>query len=107
MVTLFPTGTNLILVTLVLNLAFFVPGDSGSTWASPVTGDSDPKHGLTSRVTVVPNGTSPGPHVSGPTWASPGPGPESSSPGEADMVTLVPIWMSPRPGETGSPLGLK
>ena len=41
-------------------------------------------------VTVVPMGTSPGPHVSGPTWASPGPGPESASPGEADMMTLVP-----------------
>ena len=57
-------------------------------------------------VTVVPIGTSPGPHVSGPTWATPGPGPESASPGEADMMTLVPIWMSPRPGETGTPLGL-
>ena len=46
-VTLFPTGTDLILVTLVLTLASYVPGDSGSTWDSPVTGDSDPKHGLT------------------------------------------------------------
>ena len=47
MVILFPTGTDLIVVTLVLTLASSVPGDSGSTWASPVTGDSDPKHGLT------------------------------------------------------------
>ena len=47
MVTLFPTGTDLILVTLVLTLASSVPGDSVSTWASPVPGDSDPKHGLT------------------------------------------------------------
>ena len=47
MVTLFPTGTDLILVTLVLTLAYFVPGHSGLTWVSPVTGDSDPKHGLT------------------------------------------------------------
>ena len=47
MVTLFPTGTDLIVVTLVLTLASSVPGDSGSTWASPVTLDSDPKHGLT------------------------------------------------------------
>ena len=47
MVTLFPTGTDLILVNLVLSLASSVPGDSGSTWASPVTGVSDPKHGLT------------------------------------------------------------
>ena len=47
MVTLFPTETDLILVTLVLTLASSVPGDSGSTWASPVTGDSDSKHGLT------------------------------------------------------------
>ena len=43
----FPTGTELILVTLVLTLAYSVPGDSGSTWVSRVTGDSDPKHGLT------------------------------------------------------------
>ena len=47
MFTLFPTGTDLILVTLVLTLASSVPGDSGSTGVSPVTGDSDPKHGLT------------------------------------------------------------
>ena len=47
MVTVFPTGTDLILVTLILTLASSVPGDSGSTWTSPVTGDSDPKHGLT------------------------------------------------------------
>ena len=46
-VTLFPTGTDLIPVTLVLTLASSVPGDSGSTWDSPVTGVSDPKHGLT------------------------------------------------------------
>ena len=45
--TVFPTGTHLILVTLVLTLASSVPGDSGSTWASPGTGDSDPKHGTT------------------------------------------------------------
>ena len=47
MVTLFPTWTGLILVPLILTLASSEPGDSGSTWASPVTGDSDPKHGLT------------------------------------------------------------
>ena len=47
LVTLFPTETDLILVTLFLTLASSVPGDSGSTWASTVTGDSDPKHGLT------------------------------------------------------------
>ena len=47
MVTLFPSGTDLILVTLVLTLASSLPGESGSTWVSPVTGDSDPKHGLT------------------------------------------------------------
>ena len=47
MVTLFPTGTDLILVTLVLTLASSVPGESVSAWASPGTGDSDPKHGLT------------------------------------------------------------
>ena len=47
MVTVFPTGTDLILVTLVLTLASSLPGDSGYTWDSPVTGDSDSKHGLT------------------------------------------------------------
>ena len=46
-VTLFPTGTDLILVTLVLTLASSVPGYSGSTWDSLVTRDSNPKHGLT------------------------------------------------------------
>ena len=40
MLTLFHTGTDLILVTLVLTLASSVQGDSGSTWASPVTGES-------------------------------------------------------------------
>ena len=38
-----PTGTHLNLVTLVLTLASSVPGDSGPTWASPGTGDSDPQ----------------------------------------------------------------
>ena len=47
MVTLFPTGTDLILITQVLTLASSLPGHSGSTWASPVTCDCDPKHGLT------------------------------------------------------------
>ena len=46
-VTLFPSGTDLIVEILVLTLASSVPGDSGSNWGSPVTGDSDPKHGLT------------------------------------------------------------
>ena len=43
-----PSGTDLILVTLVLTLASSVPCDSGSPWTSPVSGNSDPKHGLTS-----------------------------------------------------------
>ena len=47
MVTLFPTGTDLILVPLILTLASSEPGDSGSNWASPVSVESDPKHGLT------------------------------------------------------------
>ena len=46
-VTLFPSGTDLIVVTLVLTLASSVPLDSGSTWTAPVSGDSDPKHRLT------------------------------------------------------------
>ena len=44
--TLFPSGTDLIVETLVLTLASSVPCDSGSTWTSPVTGDSDPTNGL-------------------------------------------------------------
>ena len=47
MVTVLPTGTDLILGTLVLTLASSVPGDSGSILGLPVSGDSDPKHGLT------------------------------------------------------------
>ena len=47
MLNLFPTGTDLMLVTLVLTVAISLPGNSGSTWAAPVTGDSDPVHGLT------------------------------------------------------------
>ena len=74
MVTLFPTGTDLILVPLILTLASSEPGDSGSTWTSPVTGDLILSMASPDLVTVVPIGTSPGPHVSGPTWASPGHG---------------------------------
>ena len=40
MVTVLPSGIDLILVTLVLTLASYVPGDSGSTWASPGPGVS-------------------------------------------------------------------
>ena len=66
-----PTGTDLILVTLVLTLASSVPGDSGSTWASPVTGDSDISMASPDLVTVVPMGphlelmslVPPGPHL--------------------------------------------
>ena len=119
MVTLFPPGTDLILVTLVLTLASLLPGDSGSTWASPVLVDSDPKHGLTDLVTVVPIGTSTGPHVSGYTWASPGPGVSGTHLGsiriwlhcslsvtQPDLLTLVFTWASPGHGDTGSHLGI-
>ena len=120
MVILFPTGINLILVTMVLTLASSVPGDSGSTWASPVTVESDPKHGLTSPDVCGAHGTSPDPHVSGLTWASPGVGVFRTPLGSIriwlhcsltvtqpdlltlvftwaylDMVTLVPTWVSP------------
>ena len=47
MLNLFPTGTDLMLVTLDLTVAISLPGNSGSTWAAPVTGDADPKHGIT------------------------------------------------------------
>ena len=110
MVTLFPTGTDLILVTLVLILTSSVPGDSGSTWASPVTGDSDLSMASPDLVTVVPIGTSPGLHVSGPTWASPGPGVSGTHLGsiriwlhcsltvtQPDLLTVVFTW-----GNTGT-----
>ena len=42
-----PSGTDLIVVTLVLTLASSVPCDSGSPWTSPVSGDSEYKLGLT------------------------------------------------------------
>ena len=84
MVTLFPTGTELILVTLVLTFGSSVPGDSGSTWASPGTGDSDP------------------------TWASPRSGDSvphlwtimtwilcSTPETHLDMMTLDPLYASP------------
>ena len=119
MVTQFPTGTTLILVTLVLTLDSSIPGDSGSTWASPVTGDSDPKHGLTDLVTVVPIGTSTGPQVSGPISGSPGPGVSgthlcsirislhcSLTVTQPDLLTLVFTWATPGHGDTGSHLGL-
>ena len=84
MVTLFHTGTDLILVTLVLTLASSLPGDSGSTWVSPVTGDSDP------------NWVSPRSGVSGPhlwtimTWIL-----CYTPEAHLDMMTLDPLWASP------------
>ena len=119
MVTLFPTGTDLILVTLVLTFGSSVPGDSGSSWASPVTVESDPKHGLTSPDVCGAHGTSPGPHVSGLTWASPGLGVSRTHLGsiriwlhcsltvtQPDLLTLVFTWATPGHGDTGSHLGL-
>ena len=107
MVTLFPTGTDLILVTLLLTLASSVPGDSASTLASP------------DLVSVVPIGTSRGPHVSGRTWVSPGPGVSGTHLGtiriwlhcsltvtQPDLLTLVFTWATPGHGDTGSHQGL-
>ena len=119
MVTLFRTGADLILVTLVLTLASSVPGDSGSTWASPVTGDSDVSMASPDLVTVVPIGTSPGPHVYGHTlphqdlvslvpilgsiriWLH-----CSLTLIQPDLITLVFTWGTPVHGDTGSHLGL-
>ena len=119
MVTLFPTGTDLMLVTLVLTLASSLPGDSGSTWASPVSVDSDVSMPSPDLVTVVPIVTSSGPHVSGPTWASPGPGVSGTHLGsiriwlhcsltvtQLDLLTLVFTWGTPGYVDTGSHLGL-
>ena len=119
MVTLFPTGNDLILVPQVLTWAFSVPGDCGSTWASPVTGDSDISMASPDLVTVVPIVTSSGPHVSGPTWASPGPGVSGTHLGsiriwlhysltvtQPDLLSLVFTWATPGHGDTGSHLGL-
>ena len=91
MVTLFPNGTDLILVTLVLTLDSSVPGHSGSTWASPGEGELFP------------------------IWASPSPGyfvPHLeliavdsflASPGTGDSD---PICASPRPGDSVPHLGI-
>ena len=119
MVTLFPTGTDLILVTLVLTFGSSIPGDSGSTWVSPVTVESDPKHGLTSPDVCGAHGTSPGPHVSGLTWTSPGLVVSRTHLGSIriwlhcsltvthpDLLTLVFTWATPGHGDTGSHLGL-
>ena len=70
-------------------------------------------------VTVVPIGTSPGPHVFGRTWASPGPGDSGTQQGTIriwlhcsltvtllDLLTLVFNWATPGQGDTGSHLGL-
>ena len=118
-VTLFPTGTDLILVTLVLTLTSSVPGESGSTRASPVTGDFDLSMASPDLVTVVPIGTSTEPHVSCPTWTSPGPGVSGPHLGsiriwlhcsltvtQPDLLTVVFTWGTPGHGDTGSHLGL-
>ena len=99
--TLAPPGPHLYLVTLILSM------------------------GSPDLVTVVPIGTSLGPHVSGYTWASSGPGVSGTHLGSIriwlhcsltvthpdlltlvftwahlDMVTLVPTWVSPGHGES-------
>ena len=119
MVTLFPTGTDLILVTLVLTLAYSEPGVSDSTWVSRVTGDSDLSMASPDLVTVVPIAISDWTHVSGPTWASPGPGVSGTNLGsiriwldcsltvtQPDLLTLVFAWATPGHGDTRSHLGL-
>ena len=113
-----PSGTDLIVVTLVLTFASSVPCDSGSTWTSPVSGDSDHKHASPDLVTVVSIGTSPGPHVSGPNWESPGLVSSthlssiriwlhcSLTVTQPDLLTLVFTWATPGHGDTGSHLGV-
>ena len=69
-------------------------------------------------VTVVPIGTSPGPHVPGPTLASPSPGVSGTHLGsiriwlhcsltvtQPDLLTLVFTWATPGHGDTGYHLG--
>ena len=84
MFTLFPTGTDLILVTLVLTFGSSVPGDSDSTWASPVTVESDPNW-------ASPRSGDSGPHLwTIMTWklcSTPEP--------HLDMMTLEPLWALP------------
>ena len=93
--TLAPPGPHLELVTLILSMA------------SP------------DLVTVVPIGTSPGPHISGPTWASPDPGVSGTHQGsiriwlhcsltvtQPDLLTLVFTWATPGHGDTVSHVGL-
>ena len=83
LVTLFPTGTDLILVTLVLTLASSLLGDSDSTWASPVPGVSGTHRGSISiwlhcSLTVT----------------------------QLDLLTLVFTWATPGPGDSDVYLGI-
>ena len=88
MVTLFPTGTDLILVTLVLTFGSSVPGDSGSTWASPVTLNLILSMDSPHLMSVVPMG----PHLVLMSLVSPGP--------HQDLVSLVPTWVASGYGYT-------
>ena len=117
--TVFPTGTDLILVTLVLiwPLLYQVTLCPPSVHRLLVT--LILSMASTDLVTVVPIGTSPGPHVSGTTWASPGPGVSGTHLGSIriwlhcslsvthpDLLTLVFTWATPGHGGTISLLGL-
>ena len=88
MVTLFPAGTDLILVTLVLTLTSSVPGDSDSTWASPVTGDSDLSMASPDLVLWFPSG----PHLNLMSLVPPGL--------HQALVSLVPTWVASGYGYT-------
>ena len=70
-------------------------------------------------VSVLPIGTSRGPHVSGRTWASPGPGVSGPNLGiitiwlhcsltvtQPELLNLVFTWATPGHGVTGSHQGL-
>ena len=118
-VTAFRTGTDLILVTLVLIWPLLYQVTLGPPSVHRLLVTLILSMASTDLVTVVPIGTSPGPHDAGPTWASPGPGVSGSHLGsirirlhcsltvtQPDLLTLVFTWATPVHGDTGSHLGL-
>ena len=72
LVTVFPTGTDLILVTLVLTMASSVPGDTGSPGPHLYLVTLILSMASPDLVTVVPIGISPGPLSLVPTWVTSG-----------------------------------
>ena len=113
MVTLFPTGSDLILVTLVRLWHFLYQVTLAPPGPHLYLVTLILCMGSPDLVTVVPIETSPGPHVSGYTWASSGPGVSGTHLGsiriwlhcsltvnQPDLLTLVFTWSTPGHGDS-------